>query len=96
MTLQDISQGRFTNGKLNLRRFHQARWDEPVIFELSSPGQRGILMPEVEPELRAAAGDVLAALPPQRATAPAGVGPAAGVAPLRPAVAGESGRRRQC
>ena len=28
-----------------LRRFHQARWDEPVIFELSSAGQRGVLPP---------------------------------------------------
>ena len=63
MTLQDISQGRFTDGKLNLRRFHQARWDEPVIFELSRPGQRGILLPEVEPDMQAAAGDALAGLP---------------------------------
>jgi glycine dehydrogenase subunit 2 len=63
MSMQDISQGRFTDGKLNLRRFHQARWDEPVIFDLSSPGQRGILLPEVEPDMRAVTGDVLAALP---------------------------------
>ncbi|GAB3689147.1 aminomethyl-transferring glycine dehydrogenase subunit GcvPB [Actinocorallia lasiicapitis] len=28
-----------------LRRFHQARWDEPVIFELSVPGHRGIAVP---------------------------------------------------
>ncbi|MGC0415629.1 aminomethyl-transferring glycine dehydrogenase subunit GcvPB [Embleya sp. AB8] len=28
-----------------LRRFHQARWDEPVIFELTSPGRRGIGVP---------------------------------------------------
>ena len=46
-----------------LRRFHQARWDEQVIFELSRPGQRGILVPEPEPEMEAAAGDVLALLP---------------------------------
>ena len=30
------------------RRFHQARWDEPIIFELSVPGARGVLIPEVE------------------------------------------------
>ncbi|MFI6598157.1 aminomethyl-transferring glycine dehydrogenase subunit GcvPB [Nonomuraea sp. NPDC050536] len=29
-----------------LRRFHQARWDEPVIFELSHPGRRGIAVSE--------------------------------------------------
>lgn len=29
-----------------LRRFHQARWDEPVIFELSQPGRRGIAVSE--------------------------------------------------
>ena len=63
MSLRDISQGRFTNGKLNLRRFHQARWDEPVIFELSCPGQRGVLVPEVEEGVREAVGDVLATLP---------------------------------
>ncbi len=45
---ENISQHRFTDGKLNLRRFHQARWDEPIIFELSQPGQRGILVPEFE------------------------------------------------
>jgi glycine dehydrogenase subunit 2 len=45
---EDISRNRFTDGRLNLRRFHQARWDEPILFELSQPGQRGILVPEVE------------------------------------------------
>lgn len=45
------------------RRYHQARWDEPVIFELSQPGERGILLPEVEPEIARAAGQALAALP---------------------------------
>ncbi|MFI7418791.1 aminomethyl-transferring glycine dehydrogenase subunit GcvPB [Nonomuraea sp. NPDC049684] len=29
-----------------LRRFHQARWDEPIIFELSRPGRRGVAVPE--------------------------------------------------
>jgi glycine dehydrogenase subunit 2 len=64
--MEDISAGRFTNGKLNPRRFHQARWDEPVILELSCPGQRGILVPEVEEGIRAVVGEtnaVLARLP---------------------------------
>ncbi|MFD1937675.1 aminomethyl-transferring glycine dehydrogenase subunit GcvPB [Nonomuraea mangrovi] len=29
-----------------LRRFHQARWDEPIIFELSAPGRRGMAVPQ--------------------------------------------------
>ena len=45
------------------RRFHQASWDEPVIFELSTPGARGVLIPEVEPGIRARVGDPAAALP---------------------------------
>jgi glycine dehydrogenase subunit 2 len=61
--MNDISKHRFTDGKLNPRRFHQARWDEPIIFELSQPGQRGILVPEVEPEIREQVGDPLAGLP---------------------------------
>ncbi|MED7952952.1 aminomethyl-transferring glycine dehydrogenase subunit GcvPB [Kitasatospora sp. NPDC058201] len=28
-----------------LRRFHQARWDEEIIFELSRPGRRGVGVP---------------------------------------------------
>jgi glycine dehydrogenase subunit 2 len=60
---QDITTHRYTNGKPNLRRFHQARWDEPIIFELSRDGQRGILVPEVEEEIRQEVGDVLATLP---------------------------------
>lgn len=34
--------------------FHQAKWDEPIIFELDTPGERGIRIPEAEPEMRAA------------------------------------------
>ncbi len=43
--------------------FHEARWDEPMIYELSTPGSRGILVPEIEPEIEAAVGDVAGALP---------------------------------
>ncbi|MCP2339025.1 aminomethyl-transferring glycine dehydrogenase subunit GcvPB [Actinomadura rupiterrae] len=31
-----------------LRRFHQARWDEPLIFELGTPGARGVAVPAPE------------------------------------------------
>lgn len=61
--LRNITSERFTDGKPNLRRFHQARWDEPIIFELSVPGRRGILVPALEDDLEAQAGDVLAELP---------------------------------
>lgn len=52
-----------THRKQQMRRYHQARWDEPVIFELSQPGERGILVPEVEPDIMRAAGQPLAGLP---------------------------------
>ncbi len=49
--------------KSHLRRFHQAKWDEPIIFEMSRKGLRGILVPEVEYEITDKVGDVLALLP---------------------------------
>jgi len=45
------------------RRFHQASWDEPVIFELSQPGARGVLVPQVEADIIQEVGDVAAGLP---------------------------------
>jgi glycine dehydrogenase subunit 2 len=45
------------------RRFHQARWDEPVIFELSQPGQRGVLLPPVESEIEKQVGNPAQKLP---------------------------------
>ncbi len=41
------------------RRFHEARWDEPVIFELSVPGSRGVLPPRPDRELPEADADAL-------------------------------------
>ncbi|MGB9299221.1 MAG: aminomethyl-transferring glycine dehydrogenase subunit GcvPB [Anaerolineae bacterium] len=61
--MDDIRRHRYVDGKPRLRRFHQARWDEPIIFELSCKGQRGILVPEVEEEIREQVGDVMASLP---------------------------------
>jgi len=48
---------------MTLRPFHQASWNEPIILELSSEGERGILLPEVEPEIAAAVGDGVSAIP---------------------------------
>lgn len=61
--MQSITEKRYTDGRPNLRRFHQAKWDEPIIFELSNPGERGILPPAVEDGIRDAVGDVASALP---------------------------------
>lgn len=59
--------------KPRLRRFHQARWDEKLIFELGSPGERGVLVPAPDPQLAAEVGDPTAALPTalRRTTPPA-------------------------
>ena len=63
MSQRDIMAERYENGKPKLRRYHQARWDEPIIFELGQAGQRGLLVPEVEPEIKEQVGDVLSTLP---------------------------------
>ena len=31
--------------------FHQAKWDEPIIYELSTPGERGILVGAPDEEI---------------------------------------------
>ncbi len=43
--------------------FHQAKWDEPIIYELSTPGERGILVPSANKAIEAEVGDGLSALP---------------------------------
>lgn len=43
--------------------FHQAKWDEPIIFELSTKGERGILVPEIEKEIEEIVGEGLSILP---------------------------------
>jgi len=43
--------------------FHAARWNEPLLMELSEPGARGIVPPAADPAIARAAGDVLARLP---------------------------------
>ena len=61
--MENITAKRYENGEPKLRRFHQAQWDEPILFELSTPGQRGILPPAVEDGIRAVVGDVVSSLP---------------------------------
>lgn len=50
--------------KMKMRTdFQQARWNEPMIYELSTPGLRGIIPPLVEDDIENAVGDVAAQLP---------------------------------
>jgi glycine dehydrogenase subunit 2 len=46
-----------------LRNFHQAKWDEEAIFELSTPGERGIHLPQVEQDISDLVGDGLSLIP---------------------------------
>ena len=46
-----------------LDRFHQASWNEPIIYELSVKGERGVLVPEVSPAVAAEEGDGVSSLP---------------------------------
>lgn len=39
------------NYETYLRQFHEAKWDEEIIFDLSVPGQRGIIVPKAEEEI---------------------------------------------
>lgn len=50
-------------GKSKVRDFHEAKWDEAIIFELSRKGERGILLPEVEKEIEETVGDGISVLP---------------------------------
>jgi glycine dehydrogenase subunit 2 len=43
--------------------FKQAKWNEPVIFELGRPNRRGFVVPEVEEEVRKTIGDVHRLIP---------------------------------
>ena len=51
------------NEKNLLRDFHQAKWDEQIIFEMHTPGERGIFVPQVESSVKSQVGDELSDLP---------------------------------
>lgn len=46
-----------------VRDFHQARWNEPIIFELSRKGERGVLVPKADEDIVNQVGDGLSKLP---------------------------------
>jgi len=43
--------------------YHAVRWQEPVIYELGAKGRRGFKVPEAEPRLKKAVGDVVGTIP---------------------------------
>lgn len=51
------------NNKAKVRNFHQAKWDEEIIFELDTAGQCGVLTPQIEPEIEQLVGDGISTLP---------------------------------
>ena len=46
-----------------VRSFHQARWNEPIIFELDSMGERGILVPRAEEAISRRVGNGIDSIP---------------------------------
>ncbi len=49
--------------KNELRRYHAAVWDEPLVMQLGHPGRRGQLFPEAEPAVRKAVGEARSLIP---------------------------------
>jgi glycine dehydrogenase subunit 2 len=47
----------------NTEAFHQAKWNEPIIFEQTCPGERGVIPAQAEPEVVIAVGDGISRLP---------------------------------
>ncbi|MFX0106821.1 MAG: aminomethyl-transferring glycine dehydrogenase subunit GcvPB [Candidatus Hodarchaeota archaeon] len=45
------------------KAFRQAKWDEPVIFERSSPGVLGHVFPNIDPEIKKAVGPLESLVP---------------------------------
>jgi glycine dehydrogenase subunit 2 len=50
-----------SDGKLRL--YHSPVWDEPMVMELGRRGERGVMVPEVEDEIRSAVGEAESMLP---------------------------------
>ncbi len=46
-----------------IRNYHASKWDEALIMEMGSEGERGIFLPEVEQEIQDAVGDVISQIP---------------------------------
>src|SRR4030066_530367 len=48
---------------IKTRPYHAARWSEPLIHELGSPGERGVIPPSTEPEIKKAVGEIAKLIP---------------------------------
>ncbi len=46
-----------------VRNFHQAKWDEPVVFELHRPGERGVIPPGTEAGIASEVGGAASLIP---------------------------------
>ena len=46
-----------------LRQFHEAQWDEPLIFQQSVPGSRSMLIPDVSGQAAPVTGELSGLLP---------------------------------
>ncbi len=51
--------------EIKLRNYHAQVWDEPLLMDLSVKGERGILVPGAEEEIRAAVGEASELIPPE-------------------------------
>ena len=60
---EKVRERKSSKTAFRFENFHQAKWNEPIIFDLSTEGQRGILLPEMDKEIAAELGDALSAIP---------------------------------
>ena len=51
------------NREKKVRNFQQAKWDEPIIFELHKKGERGVSLPTIEKEIASIVGDGVSNIP---------------------------------
>jgi glycine dehydrogenase subunit 2 len=49
--------------KSKIRKYHAASWDEPLVMDLSQPGRRGAMAPEIEGEIASTVGDPTSLVP---------------------------------
>lgn len=73
-----------------LRRFHEAKWDEEIIFDLSVPGQRGIVVPKPEDEITEEIGKGSDKIPEEETSQPSGSASDAGKPSLYASDSGSS------
>ena len=48
---------------MKVREYHAARWNEPIVHELSNPGERGFIPPRAEDKIKARVGDASKLVP---------------------------------